>query len=65
MSKHPKKSVGAVAREELLLYLIAEVERVIDRDGGEWDEDTAQDARARLDKIVGKVRKRAADLKRS
>ena len=62
MSKRSKKSVATIAREELLLYLIAEVERVVDRDGSEWDENTAQAARARLDKIVAKVRKRAAEL---
>ena len=62
MSKRPKKSVGAFAREKLLLYLIAEVERVIDRDEFEWDEVTAQAARARLDKIVANVRKTAAEL---
>jgi len=62
MSKRPKKSVGAFAREKLLLYLIAEVERVIDRDEFEWDEVTAQAARARLDKIVANLRKTAAEL---
>ena len=62
MSKHPKKSREAELQTDLLVYLVDKVEKIVERDDPEWDVATVEAIQSRLDKILSKVRKRAAKL---
>ena len=65
MSKHPNKALRAALRQDWLLYLIAEVEKAVERDGPEWNAPTAKAAQERLDKIAARAREIASGLKAS
>lgn len=62
MSKHPKKSREAELQRDLLVYLVDKVEKIVERDDPEWDVATVEAIQSRLDKILSKVRKRAAKM---
>lgn len=63
MSKHPKKPREAELQGDLLVYLINEAEKVVERDDPQWDPATVEAIQSRHDKIIAKVCTKAAELK--
>jgi hypothetical protein len=62
MSKHPRKSREAELQRDLLVYLMDEVEKVVERGNPEWDPATVEAIQSRFDKITAKIRKKSANL---
>ena len=58
MSKHPKKSRETELQRQLLVYLIDEVEKVVERDDPEWDPATVEAIQSRLEKVTSKSAKK-------
>jgi hypothetical protein len=55
VSRHPRKRRDADIREDWFLYLLSELERIVERDAPEWDGTSVKAALARLTKLTATV----------
>jgi hypothetical protein len=64
MTGRAKEPNGPPTRLDNLMYLLSELERVVELGGIEWDADSALAAQQRLDRLAAIVQQIAAGFRR-
>ena len=60
---NPPADPPRLTRQEDFLYLLSELEEVMEMGGVEWDPDSAVSAQERLDRLAAIMRRIAAELR--